>query len=764
MKQKLKYGFRKSKVARSLCGAVLGAAIIASIGAVSVSADGVKAEPEKTVVKAGEESVTAQPQQEKEQPSSIVEEFKGLDKTPVEVEKVEKSAPVVENPNPTPVEPKQPEFKPEMKATENSVETVADKTGSNELNFSTKAPTNTKTESTVAPLTIDHVYDYSSSYAGKVKDSLRLSKKIIEANSPESKHILQLYPDNYGQTSYHASGKKAVGGTHGVSSVVLTKQEALNIIDKLLAINAPTEKNPTYQNYGAYFQGLADAFGDKRYLDESAKDLVPFEAIAEKLTKPTETLSVIQYTDGWMDKGKVEEMDKSFAEWAKKRAKTFMSVVNRNEVTPNDTNSNRSLEQMRELGHPNIYDMTGKDPKVVDAEVIKQFLETATEKVKVTKGADQTANITIGGAGIKITKATLKGGSVNKELPVKDGKVDFSEKLPDGNYTIAYSFVGEGTVTGTVALDGKEAAKKVDTLSSKGGFVKADFRTSDGKTISGKNDLTILEAGKAIGADWKAPDADKSIVVNGQTYILVGVPKTQTGKVTKDNVTLHYVYQAKPSDKKVYKVTFKVLDAITGKQIDKEFAVAKGFEGSSYNVLSPKVDGYEVTLKEGSATGKLSNKDVTLTYLAHEKGGQVKAIFTDESGRELKDSQVVAETGELVGSSWKYDSELQKELKVGDKTYILTAVPERLQGEVTSDNQTLKFVYKLKEEPKPEQPAKPAKPKADKVAPKTLPKTSAVPGSNVAKTDSSAQLALVAAASVVSYAAGYGYAKKRKNN
>lgn len=725
MENNLKYGFRKSKVARSLCGAVLGAAVIASIGAVSASADEVTAEPEKTVVKAGEESVTAQSEQEKEQPSSNVDEFKGLDKTPVEVEKVEKSTPVVENPNPTPAEPKQPEFKPEVKTTENSVETVADKTGSNELNFSTKAPTNTKTESTVAPLTIDHVYDYSSSYAGKVKDSLRLSKKIIEANSPESKHILQLYPDNYGQTSYHASGKKAVGGTHGVSSVVLTKQEALNIIDKLLAINAPTEKNPTYQNYGAYFQGLADALGDKRYLDESAKELVPFESIVEKLTKPTETVSVIQYTDGWMDKGKVEEMDKSFAEWAKKRAKTFMSVVNRNQVTPNDTNSNRSLEQMRELGHPNIYDMTGKDPKVVDAEVIKQFLETATEKVKVTKGADQTANITIGGAGIKITKATLKGGSVNKELPIKDGKVDFSEKLPDGSYTIQYTFVGEGTVTGTVALDGKEAAKKADTLSSKGGFVKADFRTNDGRALPGKNDLTISEAGKTIGADWKAPIADKSIVVNGQTYILVGVPKTQAGKVTKDNVTLHYVYQAKPSDKKVYTVTFKVLNAVTGKQIDKEFVAAKGFESDSYNVLSPKVDGYEVTLKEGSATGKFANKDVTLTYLAHEKGGQVKAIFTDESGKELKDSEIIAETGKLVGSSWKYDSELQKEIKVGDKTYILTAVPERLQGEVTSENQTLKFVYKLKEEPKPEQPAKKvAKPVAKPIT-KTLPKTSA---------------------------------------
>ena len=665
MKQNLKYGFRKSKVARSLCGAVLGAAVIASIGAVSASADEVKTEPEKTVVKTGEESVTAQPQQEKEQPSS------NLDKTPVEVEKVEKSAPVVENPNPTPAEPKQDEFKSEVKTTENSVETVADKTGSSELNFTAKAPTNTSKTNEIEPLTTTHIYDTSVSYAGKLKASLLQSRKIIEANTnPQSKHILQTYAVNF-TDSYVAVGvndENTLKNNYGVSSLLLTKEQALGLIDKLLEIKHPSEKGSPFQKEGDYYIAVAKAFGELGYKTDTPGTKVPFEDIVTKLTKPTDTISVIQYTDGWGE-GR-EEMDPTFANWAKGRTKTFMTVVNRNEVSSRDTNSNESINQMKKLGHPNIYDATGKDPKVVDAEVLKQFMETATEKVKVTKGENQTAKITIGGAGIKITKATLKGGNVSKDLPIKDGKVDFTEKLPDGSYTVTYSFVGEGTVTGTVSLDGKEAAKKADTLSSKGGFVKADFRTSDGKTISGKNDLTISEVGRAIGADWKAPEVDKSIVVNGQTYVLVGVPKTQAGKVSKNNVTLHYVYQAKPSDKKVYTVTFKVLDAINGKQIDKEFVVAKGFEGSSYNVLSPKIDGYEVTLKEGSANGKLANKDVTLTYLAHEKGGQVKAIFTDENGKELKDSQVVAEKGQLIESSWKY-GELQKEIKRMKNTCIV---------------------------------------------------------------------------------------------
>ena len=728
----MKNTFSYRKYGKNLCSVALGLIVIATVGLGMVKADESKNNSsDKSAVTAKSDQKTTESSKSDDRKSELnkSDKFKDLEKTKIEIDKVKKDAPKIKNPNPDATDPKQPEFNPEVKTTENTVENGVDKTGSNELNFKAQAPTNTKTESTVAPLTVDHVYDYSSSYAGKIKDSLRMSKKIIEANSPESKHILQLYPDNYGQTSYHASGKKAVEGTYGVSSVVLTKQEALNIIDKLLAINAPSEKNPTYQNYGAYFQGLADALGDKRYLDESAKELVPFETIAEKLTKPTDTLSVIQYTDGWMDKGKVEEMDKSFAEWAKGRAKTFMSVVNRNQVTDNDTNSNRSLEQMRELGHPNIYDMTGKYPKVVDAEVVKQFLETATEKVKITKGEDQTAKITIGGAGIEVTKATLKGKNVSKDLPIKDGKVDFTEKLPDGDYEISYNFTGVGTVTASVSLDGKEAAKKMDSLKNEGGAVTADYRTVDGKEIPGKSNVTISEAGKEIGNDWQAPEAQKELTVDGDTYILTGKPEAEAGKVTKDTVTLHYVYEKKPDDKKVYSLKFKVLNALTNEQIDQDILVTKGFSGDVYEIKPPTVDGFEVTLKEGEEKGKFAENDLLLTYLAHEKGEEVKAIFVNEKGEEVKKSEIVSKAGALVGKDWAFASDIDTELTVKDTTYVLKAVPEKLEGKVSSDKQTLKFIYKEKE--KPTDPKKPEEPKKEE--PKTLPKTSAVKASSIAK-------------------------------
>lgn len=736
----MKNTFSYRKYGKNLCSVALGLIVIATVGLGMVKADESKNNSsDKSAVTAKSDQKTTESSKSDDRKSGLnkSDKFKDLEKTKIEIEKVKKDAPKIKNPNPDATDPKQKEFTPEVKTTENTVEKGVDKTGSNELNFKAQAPTNTTTENTVAPLTVTHVYDYSSSYAGKIKDSLRMSKKIIEANSPESKHILQLYPDNYGQSSYHASGQKKFDGTYGSSSVVLTKQEALNIIDKLLAINAPSEKNPTFQNYGTYFQGLADALGDKRYLDESAKgkEGIPFETIVEKITKPTDTISVIQYTDGWMDKetGHEEVMDKSFAEWAKGRAKTFMSVINRNKVTDNDTNSNRSLEQMRELGHPNIYDATGKDPKVVDAEVIKQFLETATEKVQTTKGPDQTVKATIGGTGVTVTKATLKGGNVSKDLPIKNGKIDFTEKLPDGDYTIAYSFTGEGTVTGSVSLDGKEVARKSDSIKNEGGAITADFRTVDGKEIPGQSDITIVEAGKEIGSEWKATEVKKELTVDGETYVLTGEPKESSGKVTKDTVKLHYLYEKKPADKKVYSLKFKVLNALTNEQIDQDILVTKGFSGDVYEIKPPTVDGFEVTLKEGEEKGKFAENDLLLTYLAHEKGGEVKAIFVNEKGEEVKKSEIVSKAGVLVGKDWTFASDIDTELTVKDTTYVLKAVPEKLEGKVSSDKQTLKFIYKEKEKPtdpkKPEE--KPDEPKKEE--PKTLPKTSAVKASSIAK-------------------------------
>ena len=249
-------------------------------------------------------------------------------------------------------------------------------------------------------------------------------------------------------------------------------------------------------------------WGAHRYIDEAATVDIPFEEIVDRITKLTDTISVIQYTDGWMDKGKPEEMDRSFATWAKGRAKTFMSVVNRNQVTDNDTNSMRSIEQMTALGHPNIYDMTGKDANVVTDEVVRRFMETATVRVKAVKGENQTAHIVLGGDGVTVTKAVLKGGGSDKQLTIRDGKVDVSEKLPDGNYTVEFAATGNGNLKYQITIDGNNAIDKtVAVTGSSRGATSKETKTDSFEPIAqGKliPELPIPQ-NKPVKGEYKEP-------------------------------------------------------------------------------------------------------------------------------------------------------------------------------------------------------------------------------------------------------------------
>ena len=581
-------------------------------------------------------------------------------------------------------------FKEVITSTTPDVSAIAGK-GNGVLNFTTKTPVSTNSENQIEPLTTVHVYDYSSSYAGKVKDSLRLSKKIIEANKNEnSKHILQLYPDNYSQTSYHAWTKSKLEGTQGISSKLLTKKEALEVIDKLLKINAPSEKDATYQNYGQYFQGLADALGSYRYIDESSNDAVPFEDIVTKLVKPSDTVSVIQYTDGWMDSGKVEVMDKSFAEWAKKRAKTFMSVINRNQVTENDTNSMQSINQMR--GHPNIYDMTGKDMKTVDDEIIKQFLETATVKVTAKKGEDQTAKITIGGDGVKILTAKLKG-AVTKDLAIKDGKVDVSEKLADGSYSVEFTAEGNGTVTAKVTVDGKDADTKTVALKETAG--KKGTSTTDEKVTPAVDE--VIQVGtkpvtkesatpfKTIYEEDKELEAGKKVVKQegsagaGSVMITYTLNK-QTGEVTPKETKSDKPAQdeiikvgTKPKVEKE-KIPYQTIEEQDLSLAEGERKVkVKGVEGSKTTTTS-----YTLDEKTGEVTSSVKvdeepKVDEVILVGTKKKAAQVKLRFVDQkSNKSLKDDEIVTTDKSKFGDEFSLKPE--KELKVGKDLYRLVEI------------------------------------------------------------------------------------------
>ena len=181
------------------------------------------------------------------------------------------------------------------------------------------------------------------------------------------------------------------------------------------------------------------------------------EDLYDQARNKNATAVVIQLTDDW--KMPDETYDVSLSEWAKKNAKTFMSVVYGGE----DSRANMSMIQ---AGHPNIY-LAEVNGELISNDIRKKKISeqiAATTYEKVEKKENQLVTVSITGTKTaKVTKATLKGVT-NKDLPIKDGKVDFSEKLPDGTWTVDYELSGDGGVTVTATVAGKEVVKETKNL------------------------------------------------------------------------------------------------------------------------------------------------------------------------------------------------------------------------------------------------------------------------------------------------------------
>lgn len=329
------------------------------------------------------------------------------------------------------------------------------------------------------PMDLIAIVDFSSSLQVKRTEALTQLKTLIEKNlTDDDKIMLQGYIYNK-EASYSAHGaqldysklKEADWGI-GFSTKLITKAEALSIIDKWLGIVPPNTQGGA-GNYSEYFNAVAQAMGDLGFKTDDVDGAtpvktVPFEEVYTSQSGRNQTVSVIQFTDGWAD---TEKMDPTFADWAKKNAKTFMSVVNRNQVSEYDNNGEFSIKSMRELGHPNIYESTGKDKDVVMKEILEQFENTAVEKSTSKKKVTSKGVVNIkADKNVTLVSAKLVSPSGTKqELKVENNgvsaEVDLTEK---GDYTVEYEFSANnneaGTVTGSFVVNSKEelSGDKVD--------------------------------------------------------------------------------------------------------------------------------------------------------------------------------------------------------------------------------------------------------------------------------------------------------------
>ena len=336
------------------------------------------------------------------------------------------------------------------------------------------------------PMDLVALVDFSSSFQSKRTQALNTLKTLIQTNlTDEDGVMLQGYifnkPESYtahGSQLNFAKLRNADWET-GFSTKLLSKKDALSIIDKWANVGAPGSANGT-ATFTAYFNEIASAMGDFGYkTDEKDGDgfvkKTPFEDVYSSQPNKKKLVSVVQFTDGW---AKTEAMDATFANWAKDNAKTFMTIVNRNNLSTEDNNDTYSIDSMKKLGHPNIYDMTGKKDDVVLKEVLEQFKNTATE-IKTVQDTKSKGVITLTpNENVTLVSATLISPSGKKQvLEVKDNKVSYTGDLTEkGDYKVEYSFKSnkneKGQVIGkfdveTVIQENAKTTKQPTTSESK---------------------------------------------------------------------------------------------------------------------------------------------------------------------------------------------------------------------------------------------------------------------------------------------------------
>lgn len=322
---------------------------------------------------------------------------------------------------------------------------------SNHLDFNVNAGSTTTSE--VKGRSIFMPVDGSGSTAwGERANIIEDLDAIINSLSEKDQIQLAFYEDN-NSTSYRSYGNTE---NSAPTTVMMNKEKALKLINRV--------KELIVQNHNYAWK---TAVNELNLRDKTAEAGKPYGEIFEASRDKSLTPVIIQLTDGWTDQ---EDIDHEFAKWAKKNAKTFMSVIY-------DTQASTANKKMIEAGHPNIFLTVPQGKNLTKEErtsgILKQIQATTVEIV--TKNEKPTVNVSISGDGVRVTEAKLIG-SVTKDLPIVEGKVVFNEKLEDGTYKIEYVATGGGTLKAEVSINGKIVDSKTDTLKSEDGETKVETR------------------------------------------------------------------------------------------------------------------------------------------------------------------------------------------------------------------------------------------------------------------------------------------------
>lgn len=329
------------------------------------------------------------------------------------------------------------------------------------LNFNIKPneKTDTKTEVVGEPLDLIMIIDGSGSTIEPFNSGDNPNRRKVNVSLGDALKLAESLPEgSQVMIASYTTNKKDSYDKRGVTRLV-PKAEAVKILNEIKdSAPASIYEFEWYKVWEKYLNGLNDKLFDKNRKD------IPFEEAYEKeTTKKNKYVSVVQFTDEWIQD---EDIDSSFATWSKANAKTFMSVL-----YPKTNDVSRSETMMKAVGHPNIYNARGKTDEQRQKDIIEKFKATALKTNTVTTKTFPMGEITIRAEeGISITEAELispKG--VKTKLTVNNGAVSWAGKFEEeGAYKVVYKFSGSPKETkkivGNVDVSNKSVVNAVDTI------------------------------------------------------------------------------------------------------------------------------------------------------------------------------------------------------------------------------------------------------------------------------------------------------------
>ena len=502
----------------------------------------------------------------------------------------------------------------------------------------------------------DSEYKQRNGVAGARKQQINDMIYTIRTQLTDQDHVMLAFYGTNSVNSYVIDGQDG-----GIATRLLTKTEALDILTK---INNEEQVHTVSQAWELIPKVVKPLLNG--YLANSPSG-TGFEDVYMSQPNRNKVVSVLQFTDDWVAS---EDIDSSFAEWAKKNAKTFMTVVDNAK-----SDSSTSTENMKAVGHPNIKVFRRLDEPNRQETIANLFKNTAIEKEqpKVTINVTPEQGLTL-----KEVKLVSPDGK-EENLAISNNKVNIEKDLPqDGKWTVKVKAEGlvheTKKVRATASIGGKEVGKTelvfegckddVKGVDEERTKVNIDFKTNyiEDKNLPFGTEKVVTDGVigiKEIIKTWNT--------VNGKR---VGDPKVVEKMLQGviDKVIARGVQ--KPKD-----FTYRVLDK-DGKVLVDTTKVSQGYIGDKYKLEEvPKLEGYEVEKPEGVALdGTFKGENVNIDFVAYKLGKGVTLKTVTKDGKDLQAEQVLVEDNKRVGT--EYIGKVSYEIKDKGRLYRLVALEQ----------------------------------------------------------------------------------------